>query len=62
MQPGAAPQPPRHPPGDLAIWIFILAELSVFGIFFAAYAFARVGNVELFDHYQPTLAFVLASS
>jgi heme/copper-type cytochrome/quinol oxidase subunit 3 len=31
----------RQPPGDLAIWIFILAELGVFALFFAAYAFAR---------------------
>jgi nitric oxide reductase NorE protein len=45
----------RHPPGDLAIWIFILAELTVFAIFFAAYAFARMGNVELFDAFQQTL-------
>ena len=27
--------------GDLAIWIFILAELLAFGVFFAAYAFTR---------------------
>lgn len=47
----------RHeaPPGDLAIWIFILAELLVFGIFFLAYAFARKNNVELFDLNQATL-------
>ena len=45
----------RYPPGDLALWIFILAELLVFGIFFSAYAFARVNNVELFDQYQATL-------
>ncbi len=37
----------NHPPGDLAIWVFILAELLVFALFFATYAFARVGNVEL---------------
>lgn len=45
----------RYPPGDLAIWIFILAELGVFAIFFAAYAFARVGQVELFNACQETL-------
>ncbi|MCG8427283.1 MAG: cytochrome c oxidase subunit 3 family protein [Chromatiales bacterium] len=45
----------RHPPGDLAIWIFILAELSVFAVFFAAYAFTRMNNVELFNEYQLTL-------
>lgn len=43
------------PPGDLAIWIFILAELAVFAIFFAAYAFARMGEIELFMTYQRTL-------
>jgi nitric oxide reductase NorE protein len=47
--------PKRYPPGDLAIWVFILAELLVFGVFFAAYAFARMNSVELFDHYQATL-------
>jgi nitric oxide reductase NorE protein len=45
----------RYPPGDLAIWIFILAELLVFAIFFAAYAFTRMNNVELFNQYQLTL-------
>ena len=45
----------RHPPGDLAIWIFILAELLVFGVCFAAYAFTRMDQVALFDRYQQTL-------
>jgi nitric oxide reductase NorE protein len=45
----------RHPPGDLAIWIFILAELTVFAVFFAAYAFTRMDNVELFNEYQQHL-------
>ena len=44
-----------YPPGDLAIWIFILAELLVFAVFFAAYAFARQHHAELFNHYQTTL-------
>jgi len=46
--------PPRAatPPGDLAIWIFIFAELLVFGVFFLAYAFARANNVELFNESQ----------
>jgi len=42
-------------PGDFAIWIFIYAELLVFGIFFLSYAFARAQNVELFNEYQQTL-------
>jgi len=45
----------RHPPGDLAIWIFILAELLVFAVFFGAYAFTRAKHVELFNTYQLTL-------
>ena len=50
-----APVPARYPPGDLAIWIFILAELLVFAVFFAAYAFARMNDPALFDHYQASL-------
>ncbi len=42
----------RYPPGDLAIWVFILAELLVFALFFAAYAFTRMNNVELFNEHQ----------
>jgi len=45
----------NYPPGDVAIWIFIMAELAVFAIFFAAYAFARSNNVEMFNTSQQTL-------
>lgn len=45
----------RRLPGDLAIWVFILAEMLAFAVFFAAYAFARAGNPELFNFYQQTL-------
>jgi nitric oxide reductase NorE protein len=45
----------RRLPGDLAIWIFILAEMAAFAVFFAVYAFARARNVELFDAAQLTL-------
>lgn len=51
----STPAAGRYPPGDLAIWIFILAELSVFAIFFVAYAFTRMSNPELFNLYQATL-------
>ena len=47
--------PKRYPPGDLAIWFFILAELLVFAVFFAAYAFTRSNHIELFNTYQLTL-------
>lgn len=42
-------------PGDLAIWIFILAELLAFGVFFIAYAFARAADVATFDAMQQGL-------
>jgi nitric oxide reductase NorE protein len=37
------------------MWFFIMVELVVFGLFFAAYAFARSANVPLFNEYQATL-------
>jgi nitric oxide reductase NorE protein len=46
---------PRLLPGDFAIWIFIFAELLVFGIFFLIYAIVRTRHVELFNQYQDTL-------
>ena len=49
------PGPAAAPPGDLAIWFFILAELLAFGVFFAAYAFGRAHNVALFNEMQQTL-------
>lgn len=47
--------PGKRLPGDLAIWIFILAEMLVFAVFFSAYAFTRAKNVEMFNLYQQTL-------
>lgn len=49
------PSKPRQPPGDLAIWIFILAELLAFGVLFVIYGIARAKNVALFDEMQLTL-------
>ncbi|MFK5984231.1 MAG: cytochrome c oxidase subunit 3 family protein [Pseudomonadota bacterium] len=42
----------KLPPGDLAVWIFIYAELLVFAIFFLGYAFARRLDVDLFNQSQ----------
>jgi len=42
-------------PGDLAVWLIILAELLTFGIFFLSYAFARSLDVALFNQSQRTL-------
>ena len=45
----------KTPSGDLAIWIFIMAELLVFAIFFISYAFTRSNHVEMFNSAQLTL-------
>lgn len=51
-----APETSRcYPSGDLAVWIFILAELAVFALFFVAYAYTRSRHVALFNEYQNTL-------
>lgn len=42
-------------PGDFAIWVFILAEMLVFGVLFVAYAFSRAGDVDLYNASQQTL-------
>ena len=42
-------------PGDFAIWVFIFAELLVFGVLFLAYAFYRSSHVEMFNAGQLTL-------
>ncbi len=45
----------KTPPGDFAIWIFIMAELLVFAVFFSVYAFTRASHVEMFNASQLTL-------
>jgi nitric oxide reductase NorE protein len=50
------PQEPEGLPGDFAIWIFILAEMLVFGVLFLVYAFSRSYQVEVFNASQLTLS------
>ncbi len=47
---------PEDLPGDFAIWIFILAEMLVFGVMFIVYAFARSNQLEVFNASQLTLS------
>ena len=42
-------------PGDLAVWIFIFAELLVFAVLFLAYALARRSHIDLFNSEQALL-------
>ncbi|MCU7906612.1 MAG: cytochrome c oxidase subunit 3 family protein [Candidatus Thiodiazotropha sp. (ex Epidulcina cf. delphinae)] len=55
MQTQVIAESDRYPPGDLAIWVFILAELAAFAAFFGSYAYTRMQHVALFNHYQLTL-------
>ena len=52
----------QHLPGDFAIWIFILAEMAVFGLLFLTFLFTRMFNVEMFaeghDHLNRLAGFI----
>lgn len=50
-----SPSPAVELPGDLAIWIFIFAELTVFSIFFIGYAWMDSRNPDMFNAGQATL-------
>ncbi len=45
----------RIMPGDLAMWMFIAAELSVFALLFLLFSVLRVSNPDLFTAGQQTL-------
>ena len=51
----AVPEAPPTLRGDLAVWIFILAELLAFGVFFLAYSVTRSRHITLFDEFQTGL-------
>ena len=40
--------PARHLPGDLAMWLFILAELTVFALLILTFAVAQALQPQLF--------------
>lgn len=45
----------RHLPGDLAVWLIILAELLAFAILFVVFAVTRARNPGLFAESQQSL-------
>ncbi|MCP5160828.1 MAG: cytochrome c oxidase subunit 3 family protein [Hahellaceae bacterium] len=47
--------PQRQLPGDLAIWFFILAELTVFALLFIVFTVARINEPEVFIAGQATV-------
>jgi nitric oxide reductase NorE protein len=42
-------KPDKKLPGDLAMWFFILAELTVFAIFFIGFSVSEQLNMEMFN-------------
>jgi len=48
-------RPTRHLPGDLAMWFFILAELTVFAILILAFAVAQMLYPEQFSESRAAL-------
>ncbi|EWC39373.1 cytochrome c oxidase subunit 3 [Stutzerimonas stutzeri] len=48
-------RPTRRLPGDLAMWFFILAELTVFAILILAFAVTQMFNPQLFDQSRAAL-------
>ena len=63
--------PKPHVPGEVGIWVFILGDMLIFGLFFIVFVYYRGLNVELYVQSQATLnqnygaintLFLLASS
>lgn len=49
----------RHIPGEIGIWVFVLGDMLIFGLFFVVFLYERARNVELFQaaHAQMSLTF-----
>jgi nitric oxide reductase NorE protein len=44
-----------HVPGEVGIWIFILGDMLVFGLFFGVFVHERSHETAVFDHSRDTL-------
>jgi len=55
----SSPQPEPHQvhdiPGEPGVWVFVLGDMMVFGLFFSVFAYYRALDVELFTAAQATL-------
>lgn len=47
----------RHLPGELGIWVFILGDMVLFGLFFGTFMFYRADSPELYARSQETLSY-----
>jgi nitric oxide reductase NorE protein len=53
--PRDVPPRPVHLPGEVGIWIFILGDMVVFGLFFGVFTYERSRHPAVFDHARDTL-------
>lgn len=44
-----------HVPGESGLWVLILGDMTIFGVFFAVYTYDRATNWQLFTASQQTL-------
>jgi nitric oxide reductase NorE protein len=61
---GRSARPERHLPGEPGIWVFILGDLVVFGIFFVTFAVYREANLATYaaSHHALNQAFGLINT
>ena len=52
---GPTSQAPSDFPGEVGVWVFVLGDMLVFGLFFSVYTYYRGLDPELFAHSQLTL-------
>ena len=55
MNPDARPESGRHLPGELGIWIFIIGDMMVFGLFFMVFLYYRNMDIASFNAAQELL-------
>ena len=48
-------RPTERLPGETGIWVFVLGDLVVFGMFFAGYLYYRARDIQLFNDSQRLL-------
>ena len=54
-QPATTGRRPRHVPGEEGLWVLIIGDMLVFGLFFVTYLFYRARNRELYLSSQQSL-------
>jgi nitric oxide reductase NorE protein len=58
----AAAKPARRIPGEEGIWVFVLGDMVVFALFFAAFMYSRARNEEIFARDHESLNVVLGTT